>query len=186
MDDKEIIDLYFKRDEEAIPETEKKYGAYCLSVAKNILGNTEDAKECLNDTLLVLWNEIPPKKPEVFLSFIGKITRNISLNLYRKNTAKKRGGIESDAVFDEMSEFVSDKEEIESAFERKELINEINIFLKKLPAEKRNIFILRYWGFESAAEIAKRFGKNETAVHNSLQRTREKLKKHLAERGFNL
>ncbi len=186
MDDKEIIALYFKRDEEAIPATEKKYGAYCLSVAKNILGNDEDAKECLNDTLLVLWNEIPPKKPKVFLSFIGKITRNLSLNIYRKNTAEKRGGTELPAILDEMAEFVSDREDIECNFERKELIAEINTFLEKLPAEKRKMFVLRYWGFESAAEIAKRFGKKETAVHSALQRIREKLKKHLAERGLEL
>lgn len=186
MEDREIIRLYFERSEDAIPETERKYGAYCLSVAKNILGNEEDAKECLNDVLLALWNSIPPQKPDSVSSYIGKTTRNISLNLFRKNTAEKRGGTETAAVLDEISEFVSGTENPEKETEEKELIAAINSFLAEIPKEKRKIFVARYWFFESTEEISAKTGKNKFYIHNTLARTRAKLLKHLKERGFEL
>ena len=184
MEDCKIIELYFERSEDAIPETEKKYGAYCLSVAKNILGNEEDAKECLNDVLLVLWNSIPPQKPDSVSSYIGKITRNVSLDRFRKNTAKKRGGTETSAVLDEISEFVSGNENPEKEAEEKELIAAINSFLSGIPKDKRKIFVARYWFFESMEEISAKTGKNKFYIHNTLARTRAKLIKHLKERGF--
>ena len=91
MEDEKIIELYLSRSEEAIPKTEEKFGKFCLSIAKNILGNEEDAKECLNDTLLALWNSIPPKRPENLSAFAGKISRNIALNNFRRKNAGKRG-----------------------------------------------------------------------------------------------
>lgn len=186
MDDGNIIKLYFERSEDAIPETEKKYGKYCISVAKNVLGNEEDAKECLNDALLVLWNEIPPKIPEVFSAFAGKITRNIALNRFRKNTAEKRGGSETSAVLDEISEFVSGRDNIEEDFEQKEIIAAVNEFLAEFPKEKRKIFVSRYWYFMSIGEIVEKTGRNEKFIHNTLTRTRAKLKKYLEERGFEI
>ena len=186
MEDKELIGLFFERSEEAIPEAERKYGKLCFSVAKNVLGNEEDAKECLNDALLALWNKIPPEVPASLSAFIGKIARNIALNRFRKNTAEKRRGNESTAVLDEISEFVSGSDNIEETFEQRELIAEINEFLGTLPKEKRRIFVARYWLFESIADIAKRTGRNEKFIHNTLGRTRTKLKKYLEERGFEL
>lgn len=186
MDDNRIIELYLCRSEDAIPETENKYGNLCLNIAKNILGNEEDSKECLNDALLVLWNEIPPKVPDILSAFIGKITRNIALNRFRKNTAKKRKGNAASLVLDEISEFVSGNENVEENFEQKELLSAINAFLAEYPKEKRRIFVARYWYFMSTEEIAKITGRNEKFIHNTLARTRTKLKKHLEERGFEI
>ena len=145
MEDCKIIELYFNRSEDAIPETERKYGAYCLSVAKNILVTEEDAKECLNDALLAMWNNIPPQRPDSLSAYIGKIARNIALNRYRKNTAEKRGGTETAAVLEEICEFVSGTENPEQEAEQRELIAAINDFLGTLPAEKRKVFVARYW-----------------------------------------
>ena len=186
MDEEKIIELYFNRSEEAIPETEEKFGKLCLSIAKNILGNEEDAKECFNDTLLVVWNSIPPKHPENFSAYIGKISRNIALNFFRRKNAGKRGGNETFSVLDEISEFVSGGETPEEKFEEAELIGEINSFLASIPKEKRKIFVARYWFFESADEISKRTGKSKIFIRNTLNRTRNQLKKHLKERGFEL
>jgi len=186
LEDRELIELYFKRSEDAIPETERKYGAYCLSVSKNILGSEEDAKECLNDVLLALWNSIPPLCPDSFSAYAGKIARNISLGRFRKNTAEKRGGTETSAVLDEISEFVSGTENPEKETEEKELIAAINTFLSEIPKEKRKIFVARYWFFESTEEISAKTGKNKFFIHNTLARTRAKLLKYLKERGFEL
>ncbi len=186
MEDSKIIELYFERSEEAIPETERKYGTYCLSVAKNILGNEEDAKECLNDALLVLWNSIPPQKPDSVSAYIGKITRNIALNRFRKNSAEKRGGTKTTEVLEEVSEFVSGTENIEKEAEQREIIEAINTFLAGIPKDKRKIFVARYWFFKSTEEISLLTGKNKFYIHNTLTRTRTKLIKHLKERGFEL
>ncbi len=184
LEDSEIIRLFGERKEEALSETEKKYGAYYFSCAKNILENEEDAKECVSDTYLCIWNSIPPQKPENLKAYAAKICRNLALNFLRKKKAEKRGGGETEAVFDEISEFVSGTEDPEKSFEQKELAKAIDDFLEKLPKEKRKIFILRYWYFETVPEIAKRLEKTENSVRNTLFRTRKKLKDYLFERGF--
>lgn len=186
LEERKIVELFLSRDENAIPEAEKKFGKYCFKIANNILGNEEDAEECLSDALLAVWNSVPPQKPEFFSAFIGKITRNIALERLRKERAEKRGGGETAAVFDELSEFVSGKENIEENFERREILSAINGFLAGLPEEKRKIFVLRYFCFESSAEIAKRFGKSENGIRNLLARIRKNLKKYLDERGFEI
>ena len=185
-EDSRIIELYFERNESAVTETDKKYGAYCMTVSKNILGNEEDAKECLNDTYLAAWNSIPPKIPEKLSLFLGKITRNLSLNRYRKNETKKRGGGTADIVFDEIGEIISGSENPEEKFERKEIIGAVNEFLRTLPEEKRSIFICRYWYFDSIEDIAARFGKKESGIYSSLERTRKNLWKYLSERGYEI
>ena len=185
-EDSRIIELYFERNESAVAETDKKYGAYCMTVSKNILGNEEDAKECLNDTYLAAWNSIPPKIPEKLSLFLGKITRNLSLNRYRKNETKKRGGGPADIVFDEIGEIISGSENPEEKFERKEIIGAVNEFLRTLPEEKRSIFICRYWYFDSIEDIAARFGKKESGIYSSLERTRKNLWKYLSERGYEI
>lgn len=186
MEDSKIIELYFERSEEAIPETEAKYGKFCINIANNILGSNEDAEECLNDALLVLWNRIPPEVPSVFSAFIGKITRNIALVKYRRKAAKKRGGNEAEAVLDEISEFVSGGDDVEENIEHREIIAAINEFLAGYPKEKRKIFVSRYWYFMSIEEISEKTGKTEKAIHNILSRTRKKLKKYIEERGFEI
>lgn len=186
MDDAKIIQLYWERNEEAIPATAEKYGSYCAAIAGNILGNCEDAEECVNDTYWNAWNAMPPHKPRVLSAFLGKLTRNLSLNRYRYNTAGKRLGSQTAAVLDEISEFVSDTESVEQNLDRRELIRAIDAFLGELPAEKRRIFVRRYWYFDTISEIASRFGRTENNVSVILNRIRLKLHNYLLERGFEL
>ena len=186
MDDKDIIQLYFDRDQKALSATAKKYGKYCTSIAKNILGNDEDAEECVNDTYLNTWNSIPPTRPTILSAFLGKITRNIAFNKYRHNHVKKRGSGEMALVLDELTDCVSGLENIEQEIDRRELVETINSFLDTLSPQKRNVFICRYWYSDSVASIAKRYGMNENNVSVILNRLRPKLKKYLEERGFEL
>ena len=141
MDDKDIIELYLARNELAIKETADKYGAYCTSIARNILGNEEDAGECVNDTYLNTWDAIPPTRPSIFSAFLAKITRNLAFNVYRRNHAEKRGSGEIALVLDELGECISGKNDVEQEVEKNELIETINSFLENLEPRKRNIFV---------------------------------------------
>ena len=186
MDDAKIVQLYWDRDEQAIPATSEKYGNYCTSIAKNILGNKEDAEECVNDTYLHAWNSMPPHRPSILSTFLGKITRNLSFNRYKHNTADKRGGGELPSVLDELSDLVSDNNDVEQEFNTKELVKAIDTFLDTLSPEKRSIFVCRYWYTDSISEIAVRYGMKEGAVSMTLNRLRQKLHNYLLERGFEL
>lgn len=186
MDDAKIIQLYWDRNEQAIPATAEKYGSYCAAIAKNILGSKEDAEECLNDTYLSAWSSMPPHRPGVLSAFLGKITRNLALNRYRHYTAGKRGGGDAALVLDEIAEFVSDTDGVEQEVDRQELVKVINAFLDRLPADKRNLFIRRYWYFDRVSDIAARFGMTENNVSVTLNRLRLKLHNYLSERGFEL
>lgn len=186
MEDSEIVQLYWKRNEQALSATADKYGRYCTSIAKNILGNSEDAEECVNDTYLNAWNSIPPHKPGVLSAFLGKITRNLSFNRYRHNTADKRGGGETAVVLDELLDIVSDTESMEQEMEYRELVKAIDSFLAALPSQKRNIFVCRYWYFDSVSRIASRFQMTENNVSVTLNRIRVQLREYLLEGGFDL
>lgn len=186
MDDKSIVQLYWDRDESAITESSRKYGAYCTSIARNILFNMADAEECVNDTWLHAWNAMPPHRPSVLSAFLGKITRNLSFDLYRKLHREKRGRNNIDAALDELAECVSGSEDTERLWEMNELKKEINRFVSSLTEEKRCMFILRYWYADSIGEIAERMGMNENNVSVTLARIRNKLKKYLIERGFDV
>ncbi len=184
MDDQKIVQLYWDRNEQAIPETSMKYDAYCTSIAKNILGNSEDAEECVNDTYLNAWNSMPPHRPRILSTFLGKITRNLSFNRYKHNTADKRGGGQLPLVLDELAECVTSTDSVEKAIEQQELTRAIDHFLDTLPTDKQNIFVCRYWYTDSIADIAARFNMNESTVTTILSRTRVKLHDYLIERGF--
>ena len=186
MDDIRIVQLYWDRDQKAITETAAKYGNYCMFIAKNILGNKEDAEECVNDTYMKAWNAMPPHRPDMLSTFLGKITRNVSFNRYKHNHADKRVGGELSAVLDELSECVSGKNNIEQEIEYKELVKSIDSFLDTLSLEKRSIFICRYWYTDSVAEIARQFDMRENTVSMILSRIRTKLQKYLIERGYEL
>ena len=186
MDDRKIIQLYWDRDERAIAVTADKYGNYCTTIAKNILGNKEDAEECVNDTYLKTWDSIPPHRPELLSAFLGKITRNLSFNRYKRNTAEKRGGGELSLVLEELSELVSGKDDVEHEINAKEIIGAINAFLDTLSPEKRKIFVSRYWYTDSVSDIAAEYGMKESAVSMTLNRIRQKLHGYLSERGFEL
>jgi RNA polymerase sigma-70 factor (ECF subfamily) len=186
MDDEKIIELYWERSEEAISATSRKYGSYCSSIAKNILGNSQDAEECVSDTYLSAWNSMPPHRPAKLSAFLGKITRNLSLNRYRHNAAEKRGGGEAAGVLDELTGLVSGTDSVEQEIDRRELVAAINTFLGTLSVRKRGIFVSRYWYFDSIPEIASRFGMTENNVSVSLNRIRLKLHNYLSGRGFEL
>ena len=170
----------------AIPATSEKYGNYCLTIAKNILGSAEDAEECVNDTYLNVWNAIPPAKPVSLSAFLGKVTRNLSLNLYKKTGAVKRGGGQLTAVLDELSEIIPGSDDVQLVLDQKELAEAITAFLATLSAEKRGIFVCRYWYTDSVLDIAGRYGMSAGAVSMILGRVRKKLRKYLIERGFEL
>lgn len=184
MEDKDIINLYLERNEEAINETDKKYGGYCKTIARNILNNNEDAEECVNDTYLRTWNSIPPTIPNILSVYLGKITRNLSLDRLRYNKADKRGSGEINLVIDELSEILPGELGVEDEIEKKELLKFINEFLDTLSKDKCNIFICRYWYGYSISEIASKFGYSDRNVATILNRVRNKLKVYLRECGY--
>ena len=184
MDDRSIIDLYFDRSEKAISETAVKYGNYCFHIAFNILSDKEDSEESVNDTWLAAWNNIPPRVPAILSTFLGKITRNISLNRWKSRRAYKRGGGEVVIALDELEECISTGESAEDSFEKKELLRSVNRFLAELPDTERNIFVCRYWYLDPIADISGRFGFSESKVASMLHRVRGKLRKHLEKEGF--
>ncbi|MBR6173412.1 MAG: sigma-70 family RNA polymerase sigma factor [Eubacterium sp.] len=186
MEDERIIQLYWDRDEKAIEESSVKYGAYCMHISRNILQTEEDAEECVNDTWLHAWNSLPPQKPSVLSAFLGKLTRNLAFDRYRKLHRKKRGGHSVELVLDELGEIVSGKDDPEGLVQEKELKEAINQFLLELPEEKRVLFIKRYWYSCSISEIAEAMGMSSNSVSVNLNRLRQKLKGFLYERGYEI
>ena len=182
MEDKDIIKLYFARNEDAIRLTSEKYGRLCHALSRNILGNEEDAKECVSDAYLAVWNRIPPEEPRSFSAFLTRIVRNISLDRFDYNTASCRNG-SSNVVLDELSEILPD-ESVDIFSGEKALINAINLFLSKEKARSRIIFVRRYFYCESMADIASRVHMQESAVRSSLFRTRKKLAMFLRKQGL--
>lgn len=186
MDDRQIIELYSQRDENAIKETSDKYGNYCFSIANNILDCRWDSEECVNDTWIQTWNSIPPQKPSCLKAFLAKITRNLSLNRYKEKTRDKRGSGEAVFALDEMDEFLAGTSDIVSAYEQKEFLTMLNRFLYSLPERERNIFILRYFYMDSTKCIAQACSLKESNVLMILSRTRKKLKETLEREGYTI
>ena len=184
MEDVKIVQLFWDRDPDAIDHTARKYGDYCFSIARNILGNHEDAYECVNDTWLSAWRSMPPHWPDLLSTFLGKITRNAAYNRYKSTRAEKRGGSQTALVMDELSECVAGKYEVEQEIEYKELVAAIDAFLDTLSEDARRIFVCRYWYTDSISDIARQFRKRENTVTKMLSRSREKLRQYLLERGF--
>lgn len=186
MEDNNIVDLYWKRDEKAIEETKSKYGKYCHAIAFNVLCNHEDAEECVNDTYLGAWNSMPPHKPQMLGAFLGKITRNLALKRWRDKTADKRGGGENALVIDELQECIPCTDDVLEAIEVKELSNIIDRFLRNIPTNERRVFICRYWYMDSIGDISKQFGYGQSKVKMMLLRTRKKLLDELEKEGVTL
>lgn len=184
MSDEEIIALYFARDEQALAQTDAKYGPYCFSLANAILPSREDAEEALNDTYLKAWQSMPPKKPAVLRLFLAKITRNLAFSRWRNLTAQKRGGGEMPLVLEELEECIGTSEEVGAALDAKELTRSIAKLLDTLSRQDQNIFLRRYFFLEDAGTIAARYGLRRDAVNQSLSRTRKKLKAHLIQEGY--
>ena len=181
MEDSQIIELYLNRNERAIYETDSKYRKYFYKIAYNILNNAEDSNEILNDTYLGAWNSIPPNIPKVLPSFIGKITRNICFKKLRAINTVKRGNGESSIIFDEIADCIRSEQDVENEIEAKELSVFINNFLYSLSETERNIFVCRYWYFDSVADISEQFKFSQSKVKSMLFRIRNKLHKKLQE-----
>ena len=169
MEDKEIVALYLAREERAIDETAARYGSYCHAIAKNLLGNSADAEECVNDLWLSVWNSIPPNRPDVLRTYLGKLVRRIAVDRIRYRTAEKRGGGEIPLILDELSECLP----AEDPSDGDSLLTE---FLAELPEKERQVFLCRYYYGEPIREIAQRFGYTESRVKSMLYRARERLK----------
>lgn len=185
MQDKQIIELYQDRNDRAILETKSSYGSYLLTIAFNILSSSEDAEEVENDTYLHTWNVIPPQVPLNFKAFLARITRNLSLDMYRKKHAEKRGGAGCDMLLSELAEVLPelslgvDDSTPDKALDRKEITRAINSFLEDLEKNKRVMFVKRYFYGASIADIANDLGLSEQNVATSLFRLRAALKDHL-------
>lgn len=183
MEDARIVEMYFDRNETAIEETQKKYGRYCHYIAYNILHSDPDAEECVNDTYLRAWEAMPPHKPGRLSVFLGKITRNLALNRYAYDHAKKRSdGI--DVALDEIAEVLADPESETDEEESLRLRDALNSFMETLPEDTRVIFVRRYWYMCRVAQIAADLGTSENRVKVTLHRTREKLKAYLEKEGI--
>lgn len=184
MEDKEIVELYFQRSENAIEETKNKYDKYCYRIAYNILYNNEDSEECVNDTYMKAWNAIPPTKPLKLSAFLGKITRNLALHVHKKKHSLKRGEGQVHAVYEELQEVISNHDNPEEKVQVDFVASCITTYLKTLPKQQRMVFVGRYWGFESIEEIAKRLGITKGKTKTILFRTRNGLKEYLAKEGI--
>lgn len=185
MEDQEIVELYWERSESAIEKTNEKYGRYLMKISMNILYNAEDSEECVNDTYLNTWNSIPTNRPLFLNTYLGKICRNIAINIYEKMTAAKRGGAETPLCLDELEEVVTGGD-VSEQMELSLLTESINSFLEKSKPQDRIIFVKRYFYMSPVKEIAKECGASESKVKMTLLRMREKLKRFLETEGFEL
>ena len=184
MEDAQIVDLFFARDEQAINEISRKYGKYLYSIAHNILSNRRDSEEAVNDTYLGAWRSIPPHRPNRLSTYLGKITRRLSLEKWKCLHAQKRGGGEVSLALEELGECIPCADSPQATLEMKELTQTINAFLKTLPETEQQVFLCRYWYLVPIKTIAKQFGFSESKVKSMLSRTRKKLKTHLRKEGI--
>lgn len=177
MNDSEIIALFFQRSEAAIDAVEKKYGTLCHSIAWNLLHSEEDAAECVNDTWHGLWNAIPPRRPEKLGPFAARITRNLAMKRLTRQNAEKRQAVT--VSFEELNQCIPDEKTVEQALEGKELSRLLDAFLDTLGDEDRNLFVRRYWFFDSVRQLSRSFGITENHVKVKLYRMRKALKQYL-------
>lgn len=185
VEDKNIVDLYWNRKDSAIVETSEKYGSYLFKISFNILYSKEDSEECVNDTYLKAWNSIPPNRPKLLKAFLGKITRNLSIDLYRKNRTKGRSG-EVEIAIEELEGVIPSGEDIFKTLDEKYLVEKINEFLESINRQDRKIFLLRYFYLHSSKDIEKLTDIKVSTINTILYRTRNKLKEHLEKEEINL
>ena len=184
MEDDQILDLYFAREERALEETDRKYGPYCFTLANNILHNDQDSEETVSDTWWKAWNAIPPKRPAVFRMFLAKITRNLAFTRWRRETASRRGGGEMELVLEELGECIPSPGGVEDSLNGKELARTIRAFLDTLSRRDQDLFLRRYFFVEESEEIAARFGMKPATVRKQLNRIRTRLRKYLIQEGY--
>ena len=184
MDDLRIIELYFERDEQAIKETDSKYGKLCHSIAYNILNNREDSEECVNDTYVGVWNTIQPTRPNNFISFVCRIARNLSLKRLEFMKREKRSA-NMLLSFEELAAVLPD-ERYAPNISDEDVGKVISEFLRNQKEDAKNVFIRKYYFFDSIGEIAKRYSFTESKVKNMLFYTRNKLKDYLIKEGVEI
>lgn len=183
MEDAQIISLFFRRDEAAIAETERKYGTFCHNIALNILSVRADAEECVNDTYLQAWNTIPPLHPEKFGAWLGRVVRNIAINLWNKNHSQKRyAGME--LLLNELEDCIPSPATVEREVEEKELTEALNVWLGSLPEDDRILFVRRYWNGEAIKRLAAEYGMPPGNMAKRMFRLRGRLKRFLEEEGY--
>ena len=185
MEDTEIVELYWARNERAIEESDTKYGPLCRSIALRVLESAEDGEECVSDTWLRAWNAMPPRRPARLGAFLGKITRNLALDRWRRDHAEKRYGGETAMALEELGEIVSGKS-LEDEVQSRELDRALDGFLRGLAKRDRELFLRRYWGTETLESLAKQTGLSLGAVHRRLGKLRESLRDHLQKEGIDL
>ena len=185
MDDEKIIEMLFSRAEESISVIDEKYGAACKKIAKDILGNEQDAEECVSDAYLGVWNTVPPERPKPFSTFLYRILRNLSLKKLTANKAKKRSAVFEELIT-ELEDYLPSTETVEKRMEQMELAKAIDEFLETLTPDNRKVFLRRYWFSESYEQIANDLCMSVGNVSMRLVRTREKMRKFLEERGIDI
>lgn len=184
MEDSQIVALYWDREESAIDQTEKKYGHYLTTIAYNILSDREDSQESVNDTYLAAWDSMPPHRPDVLSTYLGKLTRRISIDLLRKRNSQKRGGGEYALSLQELEECISGGNTTEQALDLQLLSNAIEKYLRSLPEEARNVFLCRYYYLDPVKKIAAYCRISQSKVKILLYRTRQGLLEYLQKEGF--
>lgn len=184
MEDSQIVELFWNRDERAVEETQRKYGTYCHSIAYRILNDHMDADECVNDAYQGAWNSIPPQKPAVLSAYLGKLTRRISLKVLRSRGTQKRGGGEVALSLEELGESLPACSGVEESVDFKELVSTLDAFLVSLPVEERRVFVRRYFHALSIEEICRQFGYSKSKTESMLHRIRKKLKNQLQKEGY--
>lgn len=186
MEDHEIIQHFWDRNESAVRESLQKFGNYCRAIAKGILNNHEDSEDCVNEALMRAWESIPPKKPQSLCAFLGRITKNIALDRIRASKSEKRGSGELALVYEELDEIIADAKSVEDTMERKEMMSAISSFLRKSKENDRRVFVLRYWYCRSIDDISRELGIKEENVYVILSRTRIRLRDYLRKEGYDV
>ncbi len=184
MDDAAIVTLFWQRDERAIRESEQKYGGYCRSIARSLLSDEQDAEEVLSDTWLRAWNSIPPQRPERLSTYLGKLTRNLSLSRLRELMAQKRGGGELPLALEELADCVPGPGGPEEELEARELGRALRRFVCTLPRRERDVFVGRYYFLAPLEELSRKTGCSQSKLKSMLFRTRKKLNRFLQEEGY--
>lgn len=184
MDDREIIALYFDRDEAAIAESQRKYGTYCTTIARNITESVQDAEECVSETWLRAWNSIPPQKPTFLKAFLAKITRNLALDRVRQKKAECRGGGSVPLALDELSECLTSRDTVEEQVDARELGRAIGGFVRGLKQRDGDLFLRRYFYMDTLEDAAAFVGMDPKNAAVSLHRSRKKLEDYLKKEGY--
>ena len=184
MSDEKIIELYFKRDEQAITQTDIKYRNFLLSIAYNIVHDTCDCEECLNDTYKDTWNSIPPARPSLLQAFLAAIMRRTAIDLYKTKTRQKRISSEFTVSLSEIEDFVSNMDDTYSTVDTNELGRVISDFVRSLSQRRMYIFMSRYYIFRQINEISKLLGCSESTVNKEIASIKKQLKEKLKEEGY--